>query len=317
MKRWQQFRAPRPSGRCDRVVLDANCLRGAKASELQALRDQGFSTAVSLDGLREFWCQTIRDDAYEMLVARLRKVSPFVDAEHPLAFAGQALFARIGRVPADVLPRAKQFREHVGAGWRAACSGDIDRDRWKSVGDELQAELEREKDGWRRLIAIAERIEDSVESVELRRRALLRAMTSSVPGETTPAFPTRAEAYFSYMAEKFISVRRARPAMNDYIDSRMLQVLSEPAFLVTKDARLLDTVVRTSRTQSAWVRTPAELALDLVVRAVPWGQRAREVSSLFRPESADVRLQRQRGWEEDLAGRPVETVPPIVPEDVQ
>jgi hypothetical protein len=273
-------------------VLDANRIRGATRGELLALAARGFVLSASIEGLREVWSQSVRENNYGLLKKRVELLTGFVDPAAPVAFVGMALLAEIASVPDDVRAPNMVFRDNVTAGWQRVGSGTLSESDWRSVGAELDAELEADERQWLAFAKHAVGLELNTLEVERevgiafypRSRAenvMRRAIEAGTPGKTVPAMGVRADASLRYFMSKLTEARHRFPARNDWIDGRQLQHLAWPAFLVTTDFGLLKAVDTGRSWQRPWVRTPAELIEDSVARCVPWGKAAKRVADDF------------------------------------
>jgi hypothetical protein len=98
---------------CNRVVLDANCVRGSPRAELKALVGRGYRLSLSVEGLREVWSKSIRERKPEQLINRLQALGPFIDCLEPIAFTGSALLGQLVDLPADVAGEAADFRNRI------------------------------------------------------------------------------------------------------------------------------------------------------------------------------------------------------------
>jgi hypothetical protein len=265
---------------CNRVVLDANCVRGAPASELAIIRAKGFSLHASIEGLREVWGRSNREDNYELLANRIRTLAPHLNESQPIAFVGQALLSAVGRVPDLIAANSKSFRERVTTAWLRIASSGLARDEWRRVGDELDAELEREERAWEAMIEASISIDKFRLSGEAageppyprgRAAGIIRStLARRANAITSPPLERRDELHLRYIANRCVEARARRPSPNDLHDGRHLQHVAWPAFLVTTDFGLLYAADATRSPHAAWVRTPVELAEDRIPRCSPW-----------------------------------------------
>lgn len=218
------------------------------------------------------------------LLDRLAMLRGIVDEDNPVAFVAIALLTQVGLVRDDGSQRA--FRESITSGWVQAVSGTLTEQEWRRKGQELDQELADDERRWQSQIDQAIEIERETrrregmyEGFEYPRR---RGYEIIRRGLAIPSHaPWRIDACASYLAQKFNNALRARPGRNDWHDSRHLQHLLWPAFLVTTDFGLIEAVDQTGIWQRAWVRTPFELVHERIARCEPWGKPARTVARRF------------------------------------
>jgi hypothetical protein len=287
-------------------VLDSNCFQGSPIAELEAIASQGFLLSVSIEGMRELWVRTIRKNQYDLLRARIQRLGPLLDPEHPIAFVGAALLSTIGDAPPDVAEQATAFRARIDAGWRAMQARGLTEDEWRSVGQELENEMAPEERFWTveapELWRYIDRKRQQLEALgyhypESRGLAETRAAIARAQGiRTKPPIQSRGAAFLSYMTAKQRDFTRQTPASNDFYDARHLQHLVWPAFLATVDFRLIASVEEHSPQARQWVRAPVELAEDRVARCQPWGRPAARVAETFRPMPVQKLRVRQEAW---------------------
>jgi hypothetical protein len=314
---------------CQRVVLDSNCFDGSPLAELEAIRARGFQLSISIEGLREMWARTLRDEKYEVMRGRIRRVAPLLDAEHPIAFVGTALLSMIGRGPARQMSDDAGYRSTVERGWREICGAGLSVTDWRRIGSLMQQEIEHEERQWvvdaPELLRELRRREVELEAsggplrLEAYRWSELHGGLGRRHGFTTePPHAMRAAAFLGFTIARLKESMQRTPDPNDYFDARHLQHLAWPAFLATVDFRLIGAATTACRRQSAWVRTPVELAEDTIARCPPWGRAAEHVAAAFSPATVGERKKRHLAWRDRLtAERAVATVPPTVPAAVQ
>jgi hypothetical protein len=277
-------------GVCLRAVLDTNCFWGSPQAELEAIRSRGFSLSISHEALREAWARSLREDKKALLQQRIALISPHLDPEHPIAFTGRLLLTMIGRASPELHAEDQRAREFLRRGWDHTRTGLTD-ERWRSVGKELDDEIEREADGWEVALNgmrhLRQRTLDFAKVVGhdwYPRRRAERLIEKKLNGPVLldPPAPQRLHLLKRLVARKTVGAREQQPQRNDYVDWRLLVHLAWPAFLVTSDFRLIRALDETGSLQRAWVRAPVELIQDPIYRCEPWGKPGRWVKSRFR-----------------------------------
>lgn len=285
-------------------------MRGSPIKELEQVIGRGFSLHMSIEGLTEIWCRSIREDRYEQHMMRLGRLSNLVDAEAPIAFVGGALLGQIGEVPKEVSDDGAEFRNDVMGGWRSLVREKLTRPEWQRIGERLQTELDSDERSWKNHIDEAKRLtserrhmHDRVgfEIVSHRRweEALIGGLIRGARARTRPALECRAALHLRYYAAKLANARERQPSSNDFSDARHLQHVAWPAFLMTTDFRLLEAVDSTGSNQRAWVRCPVELAEDGVCRCEPWGKSLARCIP-FERQSIDALKERQERYRDGL-----------------
>jgi hypothetical protein len=268
-------------------VLDANLFRGAPIAEIEALRSRGFDISVSLEGLREVWARSLREDNYNLLAARVAKLAPFLSDDVPVAFVGRALLTTFGSADPNLRGDSARFRESVLGGWSRMTKDGLSNEDWRQIGSELQAELAEDERMWAAHVDKAREVSDQVLAAEKevgfafypRSRAsnvMRRGLARGAGIISTPPLEQRGDLHLRYVANKLLNVREQEPAKNDWHDARHLQHVAWPAFLVTCDVGLIGAADRTGSPQSAWVRMPIELIEDRVTHCEPWLKDAAE-----------------------------------------
>jgi hypothetical protein len=294
---------------CTRVVLDANCIRGSPVEELEALLARGFSLHASIEGIREVWTRSLREDEYDSLATRFRRICQFLDPEEPIAFAGTALLSLIGEVESSRALASAQYRRDVTNGWKQLVSRGLTEAEWRGIGDELQQEIALEEKGWLAHVESAKVIERQLKANATggvtkgrARGELISGLLRGTAARTRPTIEQRIHLHLRYVTEKFLNADSRPPSSNDFYDARHLQHIAWPAFLVTVDFRLIETSWSAGSMQSSWVRTPAELAELDPIRCVPWGKNARRASQQPR-QSIDALKQHQRDFRSRLRSK--------------
>jgi hypothetical protein len=276
---------------CTRVVLDANCVRGSPVAELEAIRARGFRISISIEGLREVWARSIRENNYRLLAGRVRKLAPFVDQEHPIAFIGNALIAQIARKDSAFVVEQAAWRAPIEQRWKDITRGGLSETVWRQVGTDLDEELAGEEAQWlhyvQQYVELGRRLRDfrkagadypRQRAISILLRVLGEASARSVPH---PSFGGRGHAFLRVMASKLVDALGKPPAVNDWIDTRHLFHLAWPTFVMTADRKSIAAVDAADTYQRAWVRMPVELAQDSVSRCFPWGASARRADARF------------------------------------
>jgi hypothetical protein len=228
-----------------------------------------------------------------MLAARVRKLTPIVDEEHPVAFVGGALLTTIGEsTDAKQASIAATFRNDVTNGWRSVAGQGLSRDHWLAVGRELQAELDGEEVAWNHYINEAINLEKRLDEHitqfgDFYRRdrgwsVFLEALAARAPAQTKPVLLRRGAAHFACLGAKLREAPRKRPTSNDWYDLRQALHIAWPAFFVTTDFTFMTFADRVCRAQRAWIRSPVELIEDRIARAVPWGTCGKAIADSFK-----------------------------------
>jgi hypothetical protein len=291
-------------GVCRQLVLDSNCFRGCHAGEFEALRSRGYSISLSIEALRETWANSIRQGKQGIVAQPLRRMRSVLDDKRPVAFRGGALFSLLETTGGPTSRASAEFRISVEAGVRTILAQDLTDEVWLDIGTQLEAELAGEKQQWNQRVAEAKEIMTQVNDTNTalgftyysKRRAYEQVWRTLVPPvRMQPRGEERFDAFMRFVSTKLINARNQQPQVNDLVDSLHLQHLAWPAFLVTKDFRLIEAVDATKTFQSAWVRTPVELVCDPICMSAPWGKPSRRIAQRFVRDPA--LRDRQQKWE--------------------
>lgn len=293
---------------CRKVVLDANLVQYAPIYELEALSRRGFTVSISIEGLQEIWTRSIKENSYSFLSNRIKNLAPVLDPAAPIAFVGTAMLSTVGNCTARVREEASAFRDDITASWRRVSADGLSESEWKRIGTAVKAEVDAFEAWWLdRLNAfrelerrIAEKTKDSEPYDRERGLSVIRrSFVDDAPVETKPSLNVRADAHLRYLMAKLRRSLRGEGTGNDWYDARHLQHIAEPAFLATRDYRLIQTVDDSNSLQRAWVRAPIELLEDHVALCEPWGAPAEVASRAFiRPSKREL-LARDQKWNED------------------
>jgi len=292
---------------CNFVVLDANCVRYSPVAELEAIKRRGFRLSASIEGVREVWSKSLRQNKHEPFARRVAHLAPLLDTESPLAFVSTRLVVQIGSAPPSVKENERRERESIVNGWRTALQNPLSSETWRTVGAELDAELRSSEQGWVRDLGLhMPRLRRLKETIRARGGSppesdvLIDALLEGAPATTSPPLRQRMEAYVAYMLDKLNVAETEAVEENDYCDSRHLQHIAWPAFLMTTDLRLIETLERCCPIQRAWVRTPVEFAEDRIPRCLPWGRTAQSASAALPLRDRASLDRRLKGWRERL-----------------
>jgi hypothetical protein len=232
----------------------------------------------------------VLDDDYRKLEARIRKIAPLLDQSEPVAFVGMALLSQVCAVPQEFRSQASAFREGVTAGWFEICQHGLSVQRWKQIGNDLQADVNRDEAWWRarttEFIALEKEVDarnvklglhyDKDRGIDIIKNQLM----GSFPGVCVPPVTRRALAFLEYLSAKMRQTRKQASNPNDYFDARHLFHLARPAFLATMDLNLIKMVDSTCKMQRPWVRCPVELVSDRIARCAPWGRPGKFVAAV-------------------------------------
>lgn|GEM_PF-6592095 len=289
-------------------MLDANCVRGSPIAELQKVREAGFTLHASIEGVREVWAKSVRENQFDTLAGRFRALAPHLSSDEPIAFVGKALLSQIGTLNARDTEQSRRFRDDVLWGWRRIAEGALEPANWRAIGEELKEELDADEAAWLKDIEEAVKLERLGKSLADDRttigRSLGALMSGLADGAMVPMRPPlreRANLHLRYMGGKLLTASSKRPSSNDFHDARHLQHVAWPAFLMTVDFKLIEACISTGSIQRTWVRSPVELAEDEAPSCNPWGKKARRANMQKRAEIEAIKA-RQKAFRELLRG---------------
>jgi len=270
-----------------RIILDSNYFLGMSEGALRHLCANGLHVSVSIIALEEALAQCHRGGgewSIDRLRTRITKLTPFLDAAHPVIPVGDPLFYALGASfggTADA--RYASYNLGLGLRW-CALTDAADDMTWRHLAgpfnesiDRTEAMLSREVRGLRELQL------EAVSDTQLRGR-VLGDLSRSV--SLRHGAQERLHAFGSCLSDKIGRARGEDPAKNDSEDVQLLQHLADDVILLTRDFKLIQSIDRTDSFQAPYVRTLGELLTSDLPLGPPWGRAAR------RAVRGHVRLQR-------------------------
>jgi hypothetical protein len=273
-----------------RLVLDSNCARSLLAPQFVALKERGFVISLSITTFEEVWANSSRKEKYGVLYAPAARLAQVIDTDRPLLSTGRHLREELEAVSlAQRRRRREAFNAKSRLLWSKLVAGKISEETWRTGGGLANEQIDDLANNWTdtRRQALTKEYPAGIMALSdedlFRRLKPLYAKHDHVPSRLAE----RWDAYFS--AVTLIAVRDAKKALNqpapdenDAEDLQLLLQLAQPAFLLTKDSRLISLVDDSKTYQGPWVRTFGELITDPLPSGVPWGKSAREQARLFR-----------------------------------
>jgi hypothetical protein len=277
-----------------RLVLDMNVYGYGPIAELERLALRGLSISVSEIAFTEAWAKSVREFCTGMprerargkLFGRTMSLSPYVDAQHPVALGAGGITHRIAAVTAGrpPIPEVGQREAMLDTMWRTVAGRECDDALWIETGRiaeewltwrdkalDLVVKTVREQptpEGWKNL-------------TEAEQLAIMRASAGAFWG-FTPAMTERLDAHLCTVAYRMLQGHggaRMPQKDNDGADLHLTQHIADDCILVTGDEKVIDIVDRSGTYQAPWVRRLNDL--ENLPEGPPWGESARKRADLF------------------------------------
>jgi hypothetical protein len=310
----------KPSGR---VVLDANYFREAKLEHLAPIRERGFRVSVGFSALQEAWAAAAREDKPGLLLGPTRRLRGIVDPDYPIAPTSGDLLRRfaVERRGRDVDPLSHRYRAWATSTWQTLSQGAVDVADVQRIGRLINAHLDKRGGKWTGYARRWSDIQpddpntDADQLTEEERKALAKYSTvddqlaffrSLSPGKRLAQYVRfqtkgitehglrvrmvrgRLHAFFHVVGlRSWTTASGATTATaNDSEDITSLMHIAEPAFLLTHDTKLIESVDASGSYQAPWVLRLQEFLGGPLPLGRPWGIGARLQAAHFRRPAA-------------------------------
>jgi hypothetical protein len=290
-------------GLCRRVVLDTNCFRGLKANDLQPLMDAGLQISVGQSAFYETWARAVHENKPGIIIGPARSLAAVVDPEYPIAPNRGDLVWRFSS------ERRRRERDRVTArylawaclNWSLISTGNIDVEILRKHGSDADDYLAKAGRSWQ-IYASRWKREEQLEAFRAlapgRRRSLfINHITSDLWRNGFPArtLRRRMHGFYSVIAWHMWSTAQGatQATANDSEDIASLMHLAEPAFLLTRDEKLITAVDASGTYQAPWVLRLADFVSGALPQGRPWGANARNVFASFVRSKPSARLPRR------------------------
>jgi hypothetical protein len=297
---------------CSRVVLDANYFRGAKLEELAPIRERGFRISVAFSALHEAWAAAARADKPNILLGPTRRLRDVVDPDYPIAPNAGDFMRRfaIERRRRDVDPLSGKYRAWATRTWQILSQGVADvadvlrigrlantnldargatwtgyARRWSNIApDDPSTDADQLTDAERVELAKYPTVDDQLaffRSLGPRKTLaqFVRFQTNALTREGFRAGMVRRRLHAFHHVTGLRSWTTASGSTtataNDSEDIGNLMHVAEPAFLLTHDTKLIESVDASGTYQAPWVLRLAEFLRGPLPLGRPWGIGAR------------------------------------------
>lgn len=284
------------------LVLDTNVVLGAPVALLQVLAERGFLLRVSIIAIEERLARSSRE-GIQKLRDRLRNISPFIDAERPIAPLGSPFHATLGIVDPDPSTRrnADAYNAALPGSW-AKLTGTDDASDWQGLASAMDDSINRAAALVR--IPLAGHAAFSKDGVEFG--AVLRVTRQTLSSDPIVRHfgSTRLDGYISRLAAMTFGVPEL-PTENDVEDLSLLQHLADDVVLVTDDRRSILAIDETGSMQAPFVRSPWEILEGIVPDGPPWGLGAWEAATGHAPRTRDTLKALEATARPKLPARPI------------
>ena len=291
---------------CSRVVLNTNYFQSLKEGHLEPVRARGFSVSVGMSAFYETWAAAAREGKIGIIVGPARALSRIVDPEYPIApNAGDFFWRfRVARRRRERDRVTNRFRAWAVYNWHLAATGNVNEKELERVGLEADAYLRQRGQSWQ---TFAKPWKVKIEpDCPPERRSILEELNAKAELDLK-AFksldPRKRQARFVARVDEGLVARGLRAALvrsrfhaffnvsgwhmwntacgattateNDSEDVANLMHLAEPAFLLTRDNKLIHALDESGSYQAPWVRTLPDFLASALPPGRPWGRNAR------------------------------------------